>query len=341
MLTSSSILKKISDAGLVGRGGAAFPVAAKWAAVKAALVVRPGGYIILNGAEGEPGVQKDGYIIQHYPAEVVTGLYLADRYLGPAKIKKIYIFLNQEYFTAHAPALRTVLAEAKYRALAAKVEFAIKPESLTYISGEETALLNLLEGKKIEPRLRPPYPTERGLFGRPTLINNTETFYDVSLVAQDRYEEQRFYTIGGAVKRRGVYALAANLSVAEVLRQTNNWPEQPFFVQVGGGASGEVLNSQQLLEPVTGTGSILVYDQKSTDQNKLLKYWLKFYQEQSCGKCTICREGTYRLAEMASQPSFDHKLWSAIINGLSESSCCALGASLPVPLTSYFNNIKN
>ena len=341
MAKANDILTKISDAGLVGRGGAGFPTAAKWTAVKTALKGKKQGYIIVNGAEGEPGVKKDGYIIKHYPAEVINGVYLADQFFGSDKIKKIYIFLNREYFKNYAAGVKLVLAGKKYQKLKEKVEFFIKPERLTYISGEESALLNLIEGRRVEPRLRPPYPTEAGLHSRPTLINNTETFYDVSLVSNGRYLEKRFYTVSGAAKHPGVYELPLNLTVEEVLKQTNNFPAFPFFVQSGGEASGEILNSGQLSLPVEGTGSIMIYDKKRTNKDKLIRYWLRFYARESCGQCTACREGTYRLEEIMNVKPFDHKLFGEIVDGLEASSFCALGSSLAVPLKSYLNNIKN
>lgn len=333
------ILKKISSAGLVGRGGASFPTAQKWAAVKDALKTKKIGYIIVNGAEGEPGVRKDGYIIANYPEEVISGVQLADQFLGSAKIKKIYFFLNHDYYKKYGPGLKKVLASKKYRSLALKLEFFLKPLNLTYICGEETALLNLIEGKKIQPRLKPPYPTISGLHGHPTLINNTETFYNVGRLAHDKYEEDRFYTITGAVKRRGVYRLPINLTIEEVLRQTDNYPSQPFFVQAGGEASGEVFNSDQLDQPVEGAGSIMVYESENTNRRRLLKYWLKFYHEQSCGQCTPCREGTYRLWELINRKEIDYKLFWEIVSAMEETSFCGLGSSLPRPLKSYFNNI--
>jgi NADH:ubiquinone oxidoreductase subunit F (NADH-binding) len=350
MSKENNIITKIAASGLVGRGGASYPTARKWAAVQSALKNKKQGYIIVNAAEGEPGVKKDGYILKHHAVELVDGIYLADRFLGSKKIKKVYLFLNHKYYQEYGPGLKKVLAVKKYQTLKEKIEFFIKPEKLTYISGEETALLNLIEGKKVEPRLKPPYPTEHGLFGRPTLINNPETFYDVSLVAAGRYEGERFYTFSGALKRRGVYALPANLSIEEVLRRTGNYPDQPFFVSVGGEASGEVFASDQLMGPVEGAGLIMVYDLEKTDEQKLLRYWLNFYKEQSCGHCTICREGTYRLLEMLnkrdnfhgagkSRKEFDWDLFWEIVAGLEESSFCALGASLPIPLRSYWKNI--
>lgn len=338
-MSKTSLLKKISDAGLVGRGGASFPTAQKWAAVYNALKTKKLGYIIVNGAEGEPGVKKDGYLIANYPEEIFNGVYLADQFLGSAKIKKIYFFLSHDYYQKYAAGLKKVLTKQKYRALGDKLEFFLKPENLTYIAGEETTLLNLIEGKRIQPRLKPPYPTTNGLHNHPTLINNTETFYSVSRVARGKYEETRFYTLSGALKRPGVYELPITLTIEEVLRQTDNYPARPFFVQIGGEASGEIFNSGQLNQPVEGAGSIMVYQADTTDRRKLLKYWLRFYHDQSCGQCVPCREGTYRLWEMINRPEIDYKLFWEIVSGLEETSFCALGSSLPIPLKSYFNNI--
>jgi NADH:ubiquinone oxidoreductase subunit F (NADH-binding) len=286
-------------------------------------------------------VKKDGYLLNHYSEEILNGVLLADQFLGTKKIKKIYFFLNREYFKEFGPGLKQILVAKKFRAIVSKIEFFIKPEILIYISGEETALLNLIAGKKVEPRLKPPYPTEHGLHGAPTLINNTETFYDVSLVARGKYQDHRFYTISGAIKHPGVYNLPVALSIEEILRKTDNYPGYKFFVQVGGYVSGEILNSEQLAAPVEGAGSIMVYDEKRTDKDKLLKYWLKFYKEQSCGQCTICREGTYRLWELINANQHDKKLIKEILDVLEDTSFCALGHSVPVPIKSYWHNVQH
>ena len=338
-MQQKNILQKIADAGLVGRGGASFPVAQKWAAVCDALKTKKLGYIVLNGAEGEPGVKKDGYIIANYPEEVINGLHLADQFLGPKKIKRVYLFLNHEYHQKYGAGLKKVLAKPKYRALGAKTEFFLKPQDLTYIAGEETALLNLIEGQKAQPRLKPPYPTMSGLHTHPALVNNTETFYNVSLVANGKYQEERFYTITGGVKRPGVYKLPLDLTIEEILHRSGNYPTWPFFIQTGGEASGEVLNSDQLNQPTEGTGSIMIYHGDETDRRKLLKYWIKFYHNQSCGQCAPCREGTYRLWELINKKEIDYKLFWEIVASLEETSFCALGSSLALPLKSYFKNI--
>jgi len=338
-MTPNNLLKKITDAGLVGRGGGSYPTAQKWSAVKQALLGKKQGYIIVNGAEGEPAVKKDGYILDHHVEEVINGVYLADQFLGTQKIKKIYFFLNHDYHRLYASKIKTILATKKYSLLKNKWEFVIKPNNLTYISGEETALLNLIEGHKIQPRLKPPFPTSHGLHGRPTLINNVETFYNISLVSKDKYREERFYTLAGEVKHRGVFKLPADLTIEEVLRRTNNYPTYKFFVQIGGEMSGEVLNAEQLDQRIDGAGLVMVYDYRWTNKQKLLKYWLKFYHNQSCGQCTICREGTYRLWQLINQPRFDETLFWEIIEGLEESSFCGLGFSVPIPIKSYFENI--
>lgn len=340
-MVKEDIIKKIEEAGLVGRGGASYPVAQKWQAVKDSLRTKKRAYIVVNGGEGEPGVKKDGYILNNFSGEVVNGVYLADKFLGSSKVVRIYFYLNKDYYRAYSAKIKKILAEKKYAALNKKIEFFIKPEKLHYISGEETAILNLLEGKNAMPRLKPPYPYEHGLNGSPTLINNVESFYDVSLVASNRHEEKRFYTLGGAIKHRGVFCLPSHLSINEVLRATDNYPRQPFFVQSGGEASGEVLNSSQLDLPLGGTAALTVYDLEKTDQKKLLEYWLKFFCAQSCGQCAICREGTYRLLELSGQKNYDRNLFNDLLDVLEDSSFCALGSSLPIPVKTYFENIAS
>ena len=339
MTKLNNIIDKIEAAALVGRGGASFSVAKKWQAVKTALKTKKIAYIIINGAEGEPGVKKDEHVLKHFAEDLINGVYLADKFLGTEKVQQIYFFLNLEYFKKYSSVIENILKTKKYTSLGKKIKFIIKGERLTYISGEESALLNLIEGKKIEPRLKPPYPTQAGLFSAPTLINNIETFYNVSLVDSNRFKHERLYTINGAVRHRGVFSLPAELTIEEVLKKTNNIPDFKFFVQCGGEAAGEVLRSDQLNRPVEGAGSIMVYDFKKTDKQKLIKYWLNFYHEQSCGNCTICREGTYRLWELINKKDYDKKLFCELISGLEETSFCGLGRSLPTPIKSYYLNI--
>ncbi len=338
--SKSSLIQKIEEAALVGRGGASYPVAWKWRAVKDSLKKEKEAYIIVNGAEGEPGVKKDGFILEKYSEDFIFGLNLAFEFLGPDKVKKVYLFLNKDYLKNFQAKLKKVLSDEKFKALNKKIEFFQKPIDSGYIGGEESAILNIIEGLKTEPRFRPPFPTTKGLFNKPTLVNNVETFFDVALVSKNEYQAERFYTISGAVKKPGVYRFPALMPIEEVLKLSGNYPSFDFFVQIGGNASGEILNSEQILVPAESAASIMVYDKKRTDEKKLIEYWLKFYFNNSCGQCVTCREGTYRLYEMIRAKSYDEKIFWDIVSALDDSSFCALGLSLATPLLSYYRNIK-
>lgn len=341
------ILEKIRQTGLVGRGGACFPVAKKWEAVKNAvgvpstssprpeLGVKAGQvkkYVICNAAEGEPGVIKDGYILEHYGDKVIDGMKIAIDFLSPDSIVKGYVFINHAYYKKFNKKFAGLLKNLN-------IEIFTKPFNAGYIGGEESALLNAIEGKRIEPRLKPPFPTTAGLWGFPTLINNVETFYNVSLVKAGQYENKRFFSITGDCPSEGVYNLPENFTIAQALKETKNYPKFPFFVQSGGGASGEILNSRQLKRPVEGAGSITIHSLAKTDFKKIIKSWLDFYVDETCGQCTPCREGTLRLQEIFITEKVDWISFNNLLDNLADTSVCALGASVPVPIRSFMKNV--
>lgn len=334
-----SLIEKIEQAGLSGRGGAGYPTALKWKVVKTFLNKTNHGYIIVNAAEGEPGVKKDGYLLEKESQFVIEGVNLAFHYLGKAKIKQVYFYINHDYYYKYQARIEKVLKEKKYFDLAHKFQFFLKPSQPSYIGGEESAILNIIEGKRAEPRLRPPFPAQSGLFKKPTLINNVETLYDIALINNDIYKNERLYTIGGRVNNKGVYSFPADFSVEDILRATNNFPNFPFFVITGGEVCGEVLNKDQLTAPVEGSCLIMVFDKNKTDLNKLLNYWLKFYTGESCGACTACREGSYRLQELFLNKELNTELFKDLLDNLEESSLCALGSSLPLTIKSYLENV--
>lgn len=339
MISKNQIIKKIQEAALVGRGGASFPVAKKWLAVKNNLKVKKKAYIIVNAAEGEPGVKKDAWLLANKSEEIIDGIFLAWNFLGKDKVDKIYFYLSKDYYQKYRSSLNKVLEKKKYYNLNKKIEFFFKPKEPVYISGEESAVLNIIEGKRAEPRLRPPFPAENGLFNQPTLLHNLETFYDVALLAFGVYEGKRLYTLAGAIKNKGVFSLPANFNIEETLRATDNYPDFDFFVLTGGGVCGELWRQDQLQAPVEGSGLIMIYDKKNTDQDKLIEYWLKFYQIESCGACSSCREGSYRLRELFQEKNINQDLFKDLLDNLDESSLCALGPSLALTLKSYLENI--
>ena len=338
---SVEIISKIAKANLRGRGGAGFPVAIKWQAVKNSIEKnkKTSYYIIINGAEGEPGVKKDAYILEHHANLVLEGVKASVTALGPKRLAGIYFFINHEYYKLYAKKINKLLEDHQFLSLKIFWHWSLKPKTLSYISGEETAILNIIEAKRHEPRLKPPLPVDHGLFGMPTLINNVETFYQVALILNDTYDSKRFYTINGEIPRAGVYHLPDNWSIEDVLRLTGNWPSYKFFVQVGGDVCGEVLNSTQLKRLVTGSGSITIYSWFDHDQAEMISRWLNFFKDGSCGKCTPCREGTYRLVELATaNKTYSPEFWD-ILELLKDGSFCAYGKSISLPLSSYYKNI--
>ena len=322
-----NILSKIKKAGLIGRGGACFPTAKKWEAVEKAK--REKKYIVCNAAEGEPGVEKDGYILEKFPERVIDGIKIALDFL---KAERAFIYINHKYYKKFFGNLTKLIGDYP-------IEFFIKPIDSGYIGGEESSILNIIEGKRTEPRLRPPFPVFSGLWGYPTLINNVETFYNVSLVKSGEYKKNRFYTIKGDCLRNGVFCYPENWTIEKILKETNNYPKFSFFVQIGGEASGVILNSKQLKQPAGGAGSITVYSEEKQKAENLIGKWLDFFLNESCGKCTPCREGIYRLKEIVSSPSPDWHLFRELLDNLEETSFCGLGCAVPWPVKSYINNV--
>lgn len=325
-MPKEDIIAKLEKAGLSGRGGAAYPTFAKWQSVKNEKSFPK--YVVANGSEGEPNVLKDGYILEHYARELVEGIKIALKYLGDSSA---FLFLRKDYFQKY---------QAKLKKIIGKSPIKVFREKGGYLSGEETVLCQEIENQLARPRSKPPYPGQAGIFGQPTLINNIETFYQVSQIAKNKYQNTRFYTISGAVAKPGVYELPEIWSIKKVLTETGNWPSFDFFVQSGGGASGAILLASELNKPVTGSGAIIVFDKKNTDLYKLMLFWVRFFMRENCDKCTPCREGTYRLEQMLQDKKLDLKKVEDLMFVLENTSFCALGKSVVVPFRSLLAKIK-
>ncbi len=325
---AEDIIQKIKQSGLTGRSGSSFPTWQKWQAVKSALGSAK--YVICNASEGEPKVHKDRHILEYWPDRVVDGMKIALKTVGA---KTGYIYLNPDYY----PILKPVLSKLIWNL---PIEIFKKPDG--YLMGEETVLLNVIEGKKAEPRIRPPYPTTSGLYGKPTLINNVETLYAVSQIAKNEYENNRFVSIYKASENKGVFEVPEKASIRKILEQTDNLPNFNFFVQVGGGASGTVFLSDQLNQPIKGTGSIVIYDYKSTNPLLLMQKWTKFFMKNNCDKCTPCREGVYRINDILKNKKTiskvanpeDLQTLKEIFFVLENTSLCPVGKMVTFPLKS-------
>ncbi len=319
------IIKKIKESGLKGRGGADFPVYLKWTAVKEAAGKRK--YVVCNGSEGEPGSFKDGFILKSYPGEVIAGIKIA---LKAVKSCVAYVYLRKDYYQKFGRILKKNIKKEP-------IILFKKPGG--YLCGEETTLFESLEGKRHEPRNKVTYPTQKGLWDCPTLINNVETFYFVNQIANGVYKKTRFYSLSGAIKHPGVYEFPENLSIKRILQKTDNFPGFDFFIQAGGGASGRILTPKELNQPVGGVGAIIVYNTKETKPVSLMKKWIKFFINENCGKCLPCREGVYRLNEILNRPEIDWKSLDDLLFVLEQASFCPLGKSIAVPFRGLIKKV--
>jgi NADH:ubiquinone oxidoreductase subunit F (NADH-binding) len=321
------LIKKIEAAGLIGRGCNSFPTAKKWQLVLAAKVKDK--YVICNCSESEPGFFKDEFILDSYPERVLDGVKLAMQTL---KASKGFIYLNPRYYNRLHHKIQVLIGDDK-------IEVFSKPAD-DYVGGEETALINLMEGKREEPRLRPPFVTTQGFLGQPTLVNNCETFYTVSLINEGKYNHQRFFCISGDNTPRGVFVLPEKLNIQQALIQTGHYPNFPFFIQLGGAAAGTCLRQNQLENYTLERYAGLVVHSLDKDEKELIGYWLNFFANESCGKCVPCREGTYRLLEMYNSKKYDPQLFADIIYSMQNTSFCSLGKMATSAISSYYQNIK-
>lgn len=328
----NDLLAKIAAAGLVGRGGSAFPAAKKWERMVS--LKNPKKVVVCNASEGEPGVKKDFHILKNFPEKMIKGMLLTMDFLGS---KDAYININKDYYQATKSKLDPLIALCREKGYIIN----IFEEQPSYIGGETGALLNAIEGKKTQPRPDKPSPSVTGIFGAPVLLHNVETFYDIARVAADEYKSTRFSTILGGPKE-GTFEVKNEEMIANILKETNNYPDFPFFVQIGGEASGEVLTSEQIeTAQLSGCGSIRIYPKETTAKEFLSKLF-NFYVKESCGKCTPCRDGSWQLKQMIDQLEGEEIPWakiSPIIRVMDKGAYCALGSSIVKPVRSYAKNI--
>jgi len=307
------VIKKLKQADLRGRGGAGFPTWQKWQMVKDAVSTDGRKFVVCNVSEGEPAVFKDNFILERWPETVIECISLAMDAVGA---QKGYIYLRKDYYDKHKEKLQSMIGQKP-------IELFCEP--CGYLGGEETTLLESMEGKKCEPRIKPPFPPQIGLYRCPTLINNLETLYFATKIAKGEYKNTRFYCISGDTKSPGVFERGQDLTIREVLKKTGNLPQTNFFIQAGGGASGTILLQNELDQPLSGAGSIVVHDMAKTDVRQLALQWLNFFINENCGKCVPCREGVYRLREIFSNEPLDLAKAKDIVKLLATASFCPFG----------------
>lgn len=287
-------------------------------------------YIVANCAESEPGIFKDRFILENHPDLFIGGLTVG---LDVLKVKKAFVFLKKHYADEFGRKLELLADDDK------RIEVFSYP-SHAYSLGEETNILNVLEGKRAETRVRPPQIFEKGLWNQPTLVNNCETWHDMALIARGEYRGERFFCITGDNTPDNIFRFDENLTIREALEKSGHWPNFPFFVQLGGAMSGICLREDQLGDYRVQNFSGLVIRHFDSDEKKLVSEWLDFFANSSCGKCVPCREGFYRLRELFQSDKRESCEFFDIVFSLQKTPLCSMGKMGVTPIVSYYENIK-
>lgn len=306
------LLEKVKKANLCGRSGSNFFTYKKWES----LINESGEkYLICNAAESEPEVYKDRWLIENELPKITRGIKLIVEELN---ISKSFFYVKKDYYKKFKQSLRKVFVEAGLN-----IDIKIKEDR--YIAGEETAVINSIENGKPKPRNKPPYPTKKGLKRKPTLVHNLETFYAVTEIASGNYEKQKFFYLFGDIENKGIYKLNKNLTIEEILKETDNFPDFDFLVQVGGKIGGLFYSSNDLDFTCDRLAAIRVIRKDNFNKIGELKRITDFLMYGNCDQCTPCREGIYRLNEMTKKGSLDEKTLDDLIFVMSKTSLCPLG----------------
>ena len=342
------IIKIVSDAGLRGLGGAGFPTGRKWSLVRAELAPR---LFAVNADEGEPGTFKDRFYLERDPHRFIEGMLIAAWVVEAADT---YVYIRDEY-----PELRLLLAEeiakAERAGLAKHSRIHLRRGAGAYICGEESAMIESIEGKRGLPRHRPPYVAQVGLFGRPTLEQNVETLFWVRdivergvdwFTSQGRHERKGFrsFSVSGRVKNPGVKLAPAGITVRELIDEFCGGMADGhrFKAYLPGGASGGILPASMADIPLdfgtlekygcfVGSHAVVILSDKD-DMKAVALNLMKFFEDESCGQCTPCRVGTEKAAQLMAKGPWDPTLLDELSALMRDASICGLGQAAPNPL---------
>ena len=345
-----ALTQAMEDSGLRGLGGAGFPAGRKWKIVRAEPEPR---LMAVNIDEGEPGTFKDRYYLERDPHRFLEGTLIA---AWTAGIAEVYIYLRDEYAGCRA------ILEKEIAALKADPPCALPPIHLrrgagAYICGEESAMIESIEGKRGMPRLRPPYVAQVGLFGRPTLEHNMETLYWVREILEKgaswfaghgRHERKglRSFSVSGRVNKPGVHLAPAGITVKELIAEYCGGMQEghAFYAYLPGGASGGILPASMggipldfdTLQPYgcfIGSAAVMILSDhdRATDAARNL---MRFFAEESCGQCTPCRVGTAKALALLEQPKWNQSLLAELSQVMIDASICGLGQAAPNPVLS-------
>ncbi|MDQ1292487.1 MAG: bidirectional [NiFe] hydrogenase diaphorase subunit [Actinomycetota bacterium] len=364
-MSPSEVIDVVKASGLRGRGGAGFPTGSKWALLAAA--DSPQKFVIANGDEGDPGAYMDRTVMEDDPHRVLEGLAIAAYATGA---RQGYIYVRAEYPRAVERLERAIRAARRYRLLGRGIlgaDFTFPVEirigAGAFVCGEETALIASVEGRRGNPSLRPPYPTERGLFGQPSMINNVETLANLPTVILEGPESFRsvgtqtspgtkVFALAGDLRTTGLIEVPMGITLRRIVEEIGGGvPEgRSFKAAQTGGPSGGCIPARHLDTPVDyeslrslgsimGSGGLIVMDDTAR-MPQVARFFMEFCREESCGKCVPCRVGTVqlyglldRICQGRGRPE-DLELLSELCTVVRDTSLCGLGQSSPNPVTS-------
>jgi len=347
---AEELVAAMSDSALRGKGGAGFPTGTKWKLVRQQIKPR---LLAVNADEGEPGTFKDRYYLERDPHRFLEGMLIA---AWVAEADTCYIYLRDEY-----PAVREILIreieQVRAAGLANGVKIELRRGAGAYICGEESAMMESIEGRRGLPRHKPPFPTERGLFGLPTLIHNVETLFWVRDIVEkgpawfaDQGRNGRkglhSFSVSGRVKEPGVKLAPAGITVRELIDDycSGMADGHAFKAYLPGGASGGILPASLADEPLDfgtleqygcflGSGAVIVLSDKD-DLKAVALNLMRFFEDESCGQCTPCRNGTEKAVALMRAKSWDVPLLEELSDVMRDASICGLGQAAPNPLLS-------
>ena len=346
--TTEVVMKAMEDSGLRGLGGAGFPAGRKWRIVREQSAPR---LMAVNIDEGEPGTFKDRTYLERDPHRFLEGMLVAAHVVG---IDAIYIYLRDEYHACRQ-VLEAELQKLKIRSPVLLPKIELRRGAGAYICGEESAMIESIEGKRGEPRMRPPYIAQVGLFGRPTLEHNFETLYWVRDIVQKGPEwfsgfgrhgrkGLRSFSVSGRVKKPGVKLAPAGITMAELIEEYCGGMQEghEFYAYLPGGASGGILpaslsdipldfDTLQAYGCFIGSAAVIVLGHQDSARNAALNM-MRFFAHESCGQCTPCRVGTEKAAQLMQAPVWDNATLEDLNQVMADASICGLGQAAPNPV---------
>ena len=336
----SSICETVDNSGLRGLGGAGFPTARKWSFLENTPKPR---LVAINADEGEPGTFKDRHCLETEPHRVLEGILIAS---WAVEADAAYIYLRDEYPHIRNTLLKEI-AKLEQAGLTGGIELHLRRGAGAYICGEESAMLESIEGKRGLPRNRPPFPAQKGLFGRPTLINNVETMFwlrDIVEKGADWYQSEgrpHFFSLSGRVKEPGVKLVPAGVTANQLIDDYCGGMEDghTFSAFLPGGASGGILPAEKGDVPLDfgtldefgcfiGSSAVVIFS-KSDSIRDICKNLIHFFEDESCGQCTPCRVGCEKMLKLIDKPVWDKALITELSDTMRDASICGLGQAAP------------